>query len=171
MRHICVLVVLVCAAGFGAQTTDNPEMARAKAEVDRLSALVKLGAAPRLHLEKAENALADAEDGAILQKTLYGQDLTEAQTDEMMSAADRRLERRAKALESAQKLVDSGAGARASLDKPRQDVELARKERDLATSRADLVKEVASMARAEESYAAVYARYLFTKHFDIPVCG
>ena len=84
----------VCAGIVCAQTPEAPELARARGEIDRVRALVEAGAAPRLELERAEAQLRDAEDAAFLRTTLYGADLTEAQADDMIAAANRRLERR-----------------------------------------------------------------------------
>ena len=153
MRWCSGLVLLVSVGAVGAQTNDVPEVARAKAEVRNLRALVEAGAAPRAQLEKAEEAMADAEDAAILRRTLYGQDLTAEQTDEMMAAASRRFDRRGKALDEAKRLVEAGAASQLSLGAFLEELDLARKEWDLAESRASLVRELTEMAKAEESLA------------------
>src|ERR1700738_3822652 len=87
---------------------DPPEVARAKANIERMKSLVDAGALPRVQLEKAESALADAEDEAFLRKTLYGTDLTDAESEEMMAAANRRFERRKKVVDEVKKLVEDG---------------------------------------------------------------
>lgn len=145
------LLLLACAGMVRAQAGDDPEVARAKANIEKLRSLVEAGAAPRAQLAKAEDAVADAQDAAILRKTIYGQDLSVEQTDEMIAAAARRLERRRKALVEARKLVDTGAASLLSLGSFLQDVDLARKECDLAESRARITRELTEMARAEES--------------------
>jgi len=43
-----------------AQTPEDTEVARAKAGIEKLRELVEAGAAPRVELEQAEEALADA---------------------------------------------------------------------------------------------------------------
>jgi len=146
-------VLLVCAGAVGAQTDDAPEVARAQAEVRNLRALVEAGAAPRAQLQKAEEAMADAQDAAILRRTLYGQDLTAEQTDEMMTAASRRFDRRRKALDEAKRLVEAGAASQLSLGGFLEEMDRARKEADLAESRASLVRELTEMAQAEEALA------------------
>ena len=125
-------------------------MTRAKAEIEKLRALVQAGAAPRNQLERAEEQMADAEDAAFLRKTLYGQDLNAEQADEMIAAARRRRERREKTYESAKKLVDARVMPANSLESPLSDVDLARKEYALAETRANLTRELAAMVRAEE---------------------
>jgi hypothetical protein len=151
MRFFCGLAVLLCVIPAFAQSDDDPEVARAKAGIERLRTLVDAGALPRVQLEKAEDALADARDAAFLRKTLYGQDLTAEQSDEMIAAAARRFERRKKAFDEAKKLVDAGVESQLSLSTFLDEIDRARKESDLADSRAKLTLQLAEMARAEEA--------------------
>jgi hypothetical protein len=152
MRFVPALVVVVCSWCLSAQ--DDPEVMRAKAGVEKLRALVEAGAAPKIELQKAEEQIADAQDAAILRKTVYGQDLTVEQTDEMVAAARRRLDRRQKACEEAQRLVEAGVASRNSLTTFLEEKDLARKEVDLAESRARLTMQIAEMAKAEEAAEA-----------------
>lgn len=140
---------LVCGSAYA---QDAPEVARAKAEIEKLRSLVTAGAAPRKQLEEAETRIADAEDEAFLRKTLYGQDLTAEQADEMIAAAERRVDRRKQALEAARKLVAANVAAPLSLGTYENDVESAQQEFRLAESRARLTRELAEMARAEEDF-------------------
>ena len=107
-----------------------------------------------MQLEKAEAQLLDAEDAVYLRKTLYGQDLTAEQADDMIGAASRRFERRKEAFDEARKLVDLGVAAAATLEAPQAEMDMSRKEADLADSRAKLTRELAEMARVEESLEA-----------------
>ncbi len=150
MRSLSGLLLLVCAGILFAQTED-PEVVRAKAGIDKLRALVEAGAAPRAELEKAEERIADAQDAAFLRKTIYGQDLTAEQADEMMAAANRRFERRKKAFDNAKSLVDAGVASQASLDTFLEELDMARKDCDLAESRAKLTLQIHEMAKAEEA--------------------
>ena len=154
MRSYLGLVLLVCAACVFGQTDDDPEVARAKAGLDKLRSLVEAGALPRAQLEKAEAAIADARDAAFLRKTLYGQDLTPEQSDEMIAASTRRFERRKKAFDDARKLVEAGVESQLSLATFLDELDLARKECALADSRARLTLQLAEMARAEEAMAS-----------------
>jgi hypothetical protein len=155
MRFLPALACLACAGAvcgpwLRAQT-DDPEVARARAGIERLRTLVEAGAAPRSDLERAEEAIADAEDAALLRRTLYGPDLTtEEQSDEMIAATARRLERRRKALENAEQLVKEGVASRLSLGTYLDELDRARKELDLAESRARLARELIQMAKDEE---------------------
>src|ERR1022692_4621552 len=83
MRFYPGLMLLVCGSLACAQSNDDPEVARAKAGIERLRALVEAGAMPRAQLEKAEEQIGDAQDAVCLRKTLYGQELTAEQSDEM----------------------------------------------------------------------------------------
>jgi hypothetical protein len=133
-----------------AQIIDNIDVDRAQANIAKLRLLVEAGALPRAQLDRAVEQLADAEDLAFLRKTLYGQDLTDDQCDDMISAASRRLESRVAALEEGRKLVEAKAAPEQSLAPYAQEIEAARKEVDLANSRARLTHALADMARLEE---------------------
>src|SRR5689334_4476289 len=145
------LAGLVCAGYLCAQTDDPPEVKNARASVDKMRVLVDAGAAPRIQLQKAEDQLADAQDAAVLRKTLYGQDLTVDRADAMRAAARRRLERREKALAEARKLVDAHVAPQESLGTFQVAIASAQKEREIAESRAHLTEELAAMAKAEEA--------------------
>ncbi len=107
------LLLFVCALSLFAQSPqsaspEDPEVARARIEVDRVRALVETGTTPRAQLQKAEDALADASDAAAIRQSVYAKDLTEDQADALVAAADRRFERRKKAFDEAKNLVDAG---------------------------------------------------------------
>lgn len=150
MRFLSGLILAACATCVFAQTEDPPEVLRAKAGIERLRSLVEAGVAPRAQLAQAEAAIADAEDAALLRRTVYGNELTDDQADEMLAAAGRRLERRKQALEDGRKLVDRGVASLLSLTPLLEELDAARKEQDLAESRARFTRELAQMARAEE---------------------
>lgn len=141
-------------APSSARPEDSPEIARAKAGIEKLRALVEAGAAPRVQLERAEAALADSEDAAFLRKTVYGTDLTEGQTDDMLAAASRRVDRRKNAVSDMRRLVNEGVASQLQLTPVLEDLDTARKEYDLAESRARFVKQMAEEARAEEALEA-----------------
>jgi hypothetical protein len=149
MRFFPGLILVVCATCAFAQAGDPPEVMRAKAGIERLRSLVEAGVAPRAQLVQAEATLADAEDEALLHRTVYGADVTDDQADEMLAAASRRVERRKQALEEARKLVDDGVASLLSLTPLLEELDWARKEQDLAESRARFTRELAEMARAE----------------------
>ena len=136
MRFLPGLILVACAVSLSAQTEDSPELVRAKAGIERLRTLVDQGVLPRAQLVQAEAAIADAQDAALLRRTVYGNDLTADQADEMLAAAARRFERRKLALESGRKLVDGGVASLLSLSPLLEELDSARKEQDLAELRA-----------------------------------
>jgi hypothetical protein len=166
MRFISGTMLIVCALPLCAYAQDSPEVARAKAEVERLRNLVAAGAAPRNDLERAEAKIADAEDEAFLRRTLYGTELTPEEADNMIAAAGRRLERRQQTLEAAEKLVRAQVAPATSLQGPSADVALAQKEYALAESRAQVTREIAAMVRAEEDVEAQPELRALTERFD-----
>jgi len=153
MRFLPSLIFVACATcvfAQPAQAEDSPEVSRARAGIERLRTLVEAGVAPRAQLAQAEAAIADAEDAALLRRTVYGNELSEDQAGEMLAAAARRLDRRQQALADGRKLVDGGVASLASLTPLLEELDAARKELDLAESRARFTRELAQMARAEE---------------------
>jgi hypothetical protein len=154
MRSLTALLLFVCACGAFAQSDEAPEVMRAKAGIERLRSLVDAGVAPRAQLEAAEATLSDAEDAALLRRTVYGSELTEDQADDMIAAATRRVERRKKAVADARQLVDSGVASLLSVTPFLEDLDMSRKELDLAESRARVTRQLADMARTEEAMEA-----------------
>jgi hypothetical protein len=131
----------------------NATVARAQLQVERVRAMVAAGTLPRKQLEEAETALADAQDEAILTRTLYGgtrvQDLSPDQVKEMVAAAERRVARwQAKATERMQ-LVQEGVLARNEAQPVSDELEMRRKTLQLAQERARLLNELLAMAETE----------------------
>lgn len=143
--------LLVCALAACVWADQDPELARAREEMEKVRRLVEAGAAPRAQLERAQAAMTDAEDAAFLRRTLYGPDLTEDQTGPMIATARRRWDRKLNELAKAKTLVEEGVASQLSLTPFLQDVDHCRKEYDLAVSRARLTHELTEMARIEES--------------------
>jgi len=129
---------------------EDPAIAKAKERLAQIQKLMDAGAASRAQLAEAQEAIADAEDAVILRKTIYGQDLTDAQSEEMIAAASRRYERRKQAFDKAKKLVDQGVATEAWLNTYLEEMYFARKECELAEERAKVVHELAAMAQSEE---------------------
>jgi hypothetical protein len=144
------LICLVGALLGAAQTPGERELSRALANVEELRKQVDAGVAPRIKLEQAEEALADAKDADLLGRTLYSKDLTPDQSSEMESAAARRLDRRKTAVEKLQGLIDAGALPVTALDRPKEELQWAQKEYELVVTRSEIVADLASMARQEQ---------------------
>ncbi len=151
------LLLLVCAAAALAQISSDPEVARAQIELNRIRAMVESGAYPRAQLQKAEQAVADAEDAATIRKSIYNQDLTVDQANDLVAAANRRFERRKQAFDDAKKLVDAGVMPSQTLTNLLEELDFARKETDLADTRAKLAQQASENAMAEEALQAQLA--------------
>ena len=150
MGSWCVLAL--CAGFLRAQSApENPQITRARERLEKIKELVAAGAVPRAQLTQAQDEIADAEDAGILARTVYGQDLTDAQSEEMIAAAERRYERRQKAVDKQQMLVDAGVATLPSLAQFQEDRDLARNELDRARDRAQTVHDLTVMAQAEKS--------------------
>ncbi len=111
--------------------------------------LVENGTVARSRLEKAELDLLDKQDEALITRALYGRDITSAQAAETVSAAQRRLDRRKKALGEQEKQLAAGLISQQELIATREDVDRAQKDVDWAIARGKLVKQVEFMAAAE----------------------
>jgi len=153
------LILLVCATAVLAQTSTDPDVARAQIELNRIRVMVETGALPRVQLQKAEAAVADAQDAATIRKSIYNQDLTKDQADDLVAAAARRFDRRKAAFDDAKKLVDLGVMPSHSLTNPLQEMDFARKEYDLADTRAKLAEQAIEMAEAEEALQVQLAEH------------
>jgi hypothetical protein len=142
----------------GPSKDEDPSVARARIGIQKLRALVESGALPRAQLEQAEDALADAQDNAVLRCTMYSTDLTDEQAGEMVAAAGRRLERREKQLDKVRHLVDSGVAARNELETFVEEVDFAHKEYDLAVARANIAAEQVAVPVIPREITAVPPR-------------
>jgi len=145
------LLLCVSAHSAGPQDAEDPDVARARVNIEKMRTLVDAGALPRAQLERAEDALGDAQDMAVLRRTMYSRDLTEEQAGEMLAAAQRRLDRRGKQLDKTRALVAAGVAAAADLRALTEEADYVRKEYDLAVSRANLCHELTAMALAEQN--------------------
>ena len=133
----------------------------AKQSLQRIADLVKVGALPRVRLEEAELDMTDAEDDAILARTLYGdlpiQNLSEKMGEDMVAAAQRRVERQQNRVILAQRMVVDGVTAASSLTPLQDELKMRELNLSLAHSRAKLIGELASLARFEQSMQQVKA--------------
>ena len=149
---LAAFLVPLCAAPQSPSVAppEDPDVLRARLNIQRLRVMVEAGALPRVQLEQAEDALADAQDMAVLRQTVYSQDITEEQAAQMVAAAQRRLDRRQKQFDRVRGLIDSGIAAKNDLEPLAEQLDYARKQIDLALSREKLTHELAAMARAEQ---------------------
>jgi|SRR5271165_1823668 len=170
MQHFCAISLLassILALSLGAQSFDGTlsyqinetaatnSIRLAHDQLRRINSLVEIGALPRVRLEQAQRDLADAQDEVILEGTLYGNlpiaSLTEETANNMIAAAQRRLDRQRQRIEDANKLVDEGIIARNSVCSLQDEMNMRTMSLTLAHSRADLIAEIAAMARSERA--------------------
>jgi hypothetical protein len=167
MRQFVVIFLSVGAlAAFGQPPADsveniaNKRIDLAREELARMSALVDAGALPRIRLEEAQQKLEDAQDEAILDRTLYGDlqvaNINDQVMDEMVAAAQRRVERQQNQLEQAKKLVTAGIAPQSSLTPIEEELATRRMNLDVAHSRASLMAQMAALAKYEKAAAEIH---------------
>ncbi|MBV8819736.1 MAG: hypothetical protein JO022_15350 [Acidobacteriaceae bacterium] len=172
MRYVCVLLISLSGLLLSGQSVGpNPpselqvlqsrEIQLAKQEIERVTDLVNAGALPRIRLEEAEQKLADAQDEVILSRTLYGEmpvkNLTEEMADEMVAAAQRRVERQTKKIEETQKLITQGVLPQVAINPLQDELQMRTMNLNLAHSRAKLMGELIALNRYELSMKALQA--------------
>jgi hypothetical protein len=142
------LLISLLSFGLADDLTDLKRM-----EVDRLRLMAENGSIPRARLDQAQAELADAEDNGILRRYLYGamqiEDFTKEQTDSMIAAAKRLVDRQQERYDRMRQLVVEGVVPRASLMDLQDDLSFRRKAYDLAVYRAKLVDELSAQVNAE----------------------
>jgi hypothetical protein len=135
-----------------------PEVAKAKAELERIQRLVDAGGLPKNRLEQAKEALEEAEDQAILRRTLFGslkiEELSEELTQEMSGAASRLLARQQARIGRQRGLIEQGVAPRTSLTPLLEELDARRKLLIDAESRSRLWTQLTEMARAEQARLA-----------------
>jgi hypothetical protein len=163
MRQILTLLLsfsaLVSFADLRAQSLDNganileaaasnKSVELAKLELQRIKSLVEAGALPRVRVQQAETDLADAQDEAILEHTLYGNLPEKGESEEvsnaMIAAAQRRVDRQQTRLERAREIVSAGVAAQSYLLPVEQELTTRQTGLDLARLRARLITEAAA---------------------------
>jgi hypothetical protein len=128
--------------------SSNKSVELAKVEMQRITDLVAAGALPRVRLQQAEENLADAQDEAVLERTLYGnlppKGAAGEVSDEMIAAAQRRVDRQQARVEHAREIVSAGVAARSYLLPVEQELTTRQTGLELARLRARLMSELAN---------------------------
>ena len=164
MRQSAVVLLCFSAVALLAQTPQsaleanaNQRIGLAQKELDRVRELVGMGALAPAKLTQAEQSLADAQDDAVLARTLYSnvpvKDWTQQMAQDSVAAAERRVERQQEKVEQTQKLVDQGFEALSALAPLQQELTMRRSKLDLARLQAQQFDNLASFAQLEESIA------------------
>ncbi len=136
----------------------NKRIEIAQRELDRTKDLVEMGALARVKLTEAEQNLADAQDDAVLGRTLYStvdvKNWNDQAAEEGLAAAERRVQRQQERIEQARKFVDQGFIALTAIDPLQQELTTRQIRLNLARSLAQQMKTQAALAKLEESIAA-----------------
>jgi len=159
MKLLCLPIVLLIALPIFAQDpatvppASQVQPTAAELELARLKELAAVGAIAPSRVKKAEAAVADAKDEAILSRTLYAklgaEEFSEQQAKEMLAAAQRLIDRQQDRVTYERGLIDAGVMSKLEADGAEQDLENRRRTLELAKSRARLVEEIAEIARTE----------------------
>jgi len=162
MRQSPVVLLCFISVALFAQTPQaaleanaNKRIDLAQKDLDRVRELVQMGALARVKLTEAEQNLGDAQDDAILARTLYSdlaaKDWTEQMAEEGVAAAERRVGRQQERVEQTQQLVDQGFVAQSALAPLQAELTTRQTKLDLARLQARQLNSLASLAKLEES--------------------
>ncbi len=156
--------ILMCGQALLAADVQTPAyhalsatlLERAQNEVTRIKALVESGTLSKAQLDEAEAKLADAQDEAILMDTLYSQirvqDMTDAQAQAMLEAAQRRVDRQAKLVADRRNLLQAGVLARSEVESFESELDARKRVLSLAADRIRLLNDLRAMADAEQKF-------------------
>jgi hypothetical protein len=140
------------AADSALEVAANREIQLAQLELARVKELVELGALPRARVQDAEAKVEDAKDEATLAHDMFGdlpgKDTSTQVADELVAAAQRRLDRQKTRVEEAQKIVDAGVAAKSYLEPLQAELNARQTALDLAHLRAQLMAELAARSQA-----------------------
>lgn len=171
---LLICLVLVCSASPADSSIPSIDqvtssaISRAEAEILKIRSLVAEAVLPHKRLEEAEMMLADAQDNAILSKSLYSSlkidELKPEETEEMVRTAQRRVERQNQLIAGRQKLVDEGVLAQNELSSQKEELTMRKHTLELATKRAELLNELIEMARAEQALESLNANRYAKEH-------
>lgn len=162
MRQSVLALLSLVSIGLFAQTPQasieaaaNKRIVLAKADLERIRALVDMGALARIQLTEAEQNLGDAQDDAILARTLYSdlppKDWTEQMGQDGLGAAERRVQREQDRLAEHRKLVDQGFESLSALAPLQEELTTRQTKLELARMQARQISNRASLAKLEES--------------------
>lgn len=135
-------------------TLANSQLERARKELDRVKGLVEQGTLPPSQLAKAQAQVDDAQDEVVLAETLYGPtpvaDFTTEQATEMLTAAQRRVNREALLVDERRKWLDSGIISRSTFEVLSGELQERKRVLELAQNRISLLADLKRMAETEK---------------------
>jgi hypothetical protein len=132
----------------------HTRLERAQQEMDRVKQLVAQGTLPRSQLAQVQTQLDDVQDEVILAETLYSStpvaDFTTEQAQQMLEAAQRRVNREGAMIDDRRKLLDSGVIARSEFEALSDELESRKRVLSLAQNRVKLLADLRQMAETEK---------------------
>lgn len=134
---------------------NDPSVRLARETLDRVTHLVQSGALPQIRLRKAQEDLQDALDSSILKKSLYSNDVSPEDAEQMIYVAQRMVVRRQRALMDMQQLVSAGVISRAEAESSGMDLNRAQEELDWAENRSKLVAQMAAAVKLQKEIASL----------------
>lgn len=148
------IFLLLAAVSFAAG--ESPAVTRARQDFEQLRKQVDAGLIPAAKLAEAQDAIDDALDAEVLGRTLYGrvdvENLSPVQSDEMVNAATRRLDRARKRLDH-DKLIAGWVGPAHFADESQAEFNRRAQALSEAKERAALLSEIAASVKAEAAPA------------------
>jgi hypothetical protein len=169
-----VFLCLGAFASFGQAPPGSPEalankrIELANRDLQRITELVQADALPRIRIEQAKLDVADAEDDAILARNLFGDwtanQLNDQLADEMIGAAQRRVDRQQARIDQAKILIDKGFTAATSVAPLFQELSTRQSTLNLAHARASLVIQQTAAAKLQSALAAIRNPSSFENH-------
>jgi hypothetical protein len=146
MRYRLFFVLL-----WSIKAQESPGVVNARRDLERVEQQISSGALPPAKIAEAQQNLQDAQDEAVLEHTLYShvEEFSEVQASEMLSAAQRRVDRQQEKVNKINQLIASDLVPPS--DRTDLEAELSSREDALqqAIKLAALVHEIAGMAHAE----------------------
>jgi hypothetical protein len=146
-----MIATFLAVQGMAAETY---AVEKARLELERVKELAAIGAVSKARLQQAEDKLEDARDEDTLSRLLYGrvgvEDLNETQARDLVSAAERRVERVAKQYQSQSGLVEQGVIPKGHVEELERQLADRRLGLQLAEGRAKIFEDLLNMAKVEE---------------------
>jgi hypothetical protein len=156
------LLAALCAGGLHAQVSAPATSAQAEKDLQEIRRLVEEGAFPRARLIEAEEQFQDAQDQAILDQQLAEgltlENITETQGQELLAAAERRLERQTKRFERVDELVKSGVLPSTALVEPEAELARTRRTHEVVTKLREELLQIVEMAHQEQEAISLSAQ-------------
>jgi hypothetical protein len=147
------MLLFLLAAGLAFAADESPAVTQARQDLARVREQVNARLLAASKIPEAQEAIEDALDQDVLDRTLYGrveiEDLGERQASEMQDAAQRRFERVQAKVDRAKQLVENGIAAPGMFTEITAELARRRETLNQAKARAELLTEIVEIARAE----------------------